>query len=73
MLTSVLPDIKAGNNIVYAIDEVHLLEGDLISHLWGDTKKRLKIPLINYKNRQLGSLSNSFLMMLAYLQNKLKE
>ena len=31
---------------------VHLLEGDLISHLWGDTKKRLKIPLLNYKNRQ---------------------
>ena len=38
--------------MVYALDEVHLLEEDLISHLWGDTKKRLKIPLLNYKNRQ---------------------
>ncbi len=47
-----LPAIKAEKIIVYAIDEVHLLEGDLISHLWGDTKKRLKIPLPNYKNRQ---------------------
>ena len=52
MLTSVLPDIKSGNIIVYAIDEVHLLEGDLISHLWGDTQKRLEIPLENPKNRQ---------------------
>jgi transposase len=52
MLTSVLPDIKAENTIAYAIDEVHLLEGDLISHLWGDTKNRLKIPLANPKNRQ---------------------
>ncbi|MDJ0536020.1 MAG: IS630 family transposase [Xenococcaceae cyanobacterium MO_207.B15] len=47
-----LSDIQAGNIVVYAIDEVHLLEGDLISHLWGDTKKRLNIPLLNYKNRQ---------------------
>ena len=47
-----LQNIKAGKIITYAIDEVHLLEGDLISHLWGDTKKRLKIPLPNYKNRQ---------------------
>ena len=52
MLTSILPDIKSGNIIVYAIDEVHLLEGDLISHLWGDTQKRLEIPLENPKNRQ---------------------
>lgn len=38
--------------MVYALDEMHLLEGDLISHLWGDSKKRLKIPINNQKNRQ---------------------
>lgn len=32
--------------------EVHLLEGDLISHLWGDSKERLNIPIMNEKNRQ---------------------
>ena len=47
-----LSDIQTGKVVVYALDEVHLLEGDLVSHLWGDTKKRLKIPLLNYKNRQ---------------------
>ncbi len=37
---------------MYAIDEVHLLEGDLISHLWGDSSDRLHIPIKNEKNRQ---------------------
>jgi hypothetical protein len=30
-----MPDIRAGKVAVYAIDEVHLLEGDLIIHLEG--------------------------------------
>jgi len=34
---------------VYAIDEVHLLECDLLTHLWGDSKERLQIPIINEK------------------------
>ncbi|WP_426774970.1 IS630 family transposase [Lusitaniella coriacea] len=38
--------------VMYALDEVHLLEGDLISHLWGKITERLKIPLMNPKNRQ---------------------
>lgn len=46
------PEIKAEKLAVYAIDEVHLLEGDLISHLWGKMKERLKIPILNPKNRQ---------------------
>lgn len=45
-------EIGAGKVAVYAIDEVHLLEGDLISHLWGAQKERLKIPLMNERNRQ---------------------
>jgi transposase len=47
-----LPDIKAEKVVVYAIDEVHLLEGDLISHLWGAQKDRLNILIANQKNRQ---------------------
>lgn len=52
ILVELMPDISSGKVAVYAIDEVHLLEGDLISHLWGDSQKRLHIPLINEKNRQ---------------------
>jgi transposase len=52
ILEKILPDVKAGRVVVYALDEVHLLEGDLISHLWGQTKERLKLPIVNQKNRQ---------------------
>lgn len=51
-LSELLPDIRAGKIALYAIDEVHLLEGDLISHLWGDSQDRLYIPIMNEKNRQ---------------------
>lgn len=34
----VMPDVKVGKVAVYATDGVHLLEGDLISHLWGIAK-----------------------------------
>lgn len=37
---------------MYAIDEIHLLEGDWLTHLWGDSKERLLIPILNEKNRQ---------------------
>lgn len=52
VLEKLSPEINAGEVAVYAIDEVHLLEGDLISHLWGQTKERLNIPIFNQKNRQ---------------------
>ncbi len=48
----IIEKIKSGKILVYAIDEVHLLEGYLISHGWGDSKNRLKIPINNEKNRQ---------------------
>lgn len=51
-LEELMPDIKSEKVAVYAIDEVHLLEGDLISHLWGDSQDRLHIPILNEKNRQ---------------------
>jgi putative transposase len=47
-----MPEVKAGKVAVYAVDEVHLLEGDLISHLWGDKRERLHIPIMNERNRQ---------------------
>ncbi|VXD17538.1 IS630 family transposase [Planktothrix paucivesiculata] len=52
ILEKLMPKIKSGEIAVYALDEVHLLEGDLISHGWGDSQERLKIPLSNEKNRQ---------------------
>ncbi|MGB3536047.1 MAG: IS630 family transposase [Microcoleaceae cyanobacterium] len=52
ILKRLLPEIRAGDIAVYAIDEVHLLEGNLITHLWGNSKERLHIPLINERNRQ---------------------
>jgi transposase len=51
-LGELLPKIHSEDIVLYALDEMHLLEGDLISHLWGDTEKRLKIPINNEKNRQ---------------------
>ncbi len=33
IITELLPEIKAEKVVIYTIDEVHLLEGDLISHL----------------------------------------
>lgn len=51
-LEAIKPKIEAKKVVVYAIDEVHLLEGDLISHLWGSSQERLYIPIGNEKNRQ---------------------
>jgi putative transposase len=52
ILKDLMSDIKTGKLVVYAIDEVHLLEGDLLTYGWGDSKERLHIPIINEKNRQ---------------------
>lgn len=51
-LAKLIPQIKAGKLAVYALDEVHLLEGDLITHGWGNSQDRLNIPIANEKNRQ---------------------
>lgn len=65
-------EIKSGQVVVYAIDEVHLLEGDLIHPGWDKSKERLKIPLENEKNRQTYygalNLTNSDLILRAYPQ-----
>jgi transposase len=72
ILKKLYPELKAEKITVYALDEVHLLEGDLISHLWGKTNERLKIPISNQKNRQTyyGALDlvNSELIIEEYQQ-----
>lgn len=52
ILKVVQPEIEKRKLVVYAIDEVHLLEGDLISHLWGSSEARLNLEISNEKNRQ---------------------
>jgi len=70
ILEKLMPKIKSGDIAVYALDEVHLLEGELIGHWWADSQERLKIPIINEKNRQTyyGALNliNQELIMRAY-------
>ncbi len=65
-----MPKIKEGKLAVYAFDEVHLLEGNLISPLWGNSQERLKIPILNEKNRQTNygalDLINQDLIVRAY-------
>jgi transposase len=71
-LSQMKAEIKSGQVIIYAIDEVHLLEGDLIHHGWGKSQERFKIPLDNEKNRQTYygalNLTNSDLILRAYPQ-----
>ena len=45
-------EIEAGKLVVYAIDECHLMGEDLVSQAWGDSEKRVEIPVNNYKDRQ---------------------
>lgn len=52
ILEAIKPEIETLDVVAYAIDEVHLLEGDLISHLWGSSQERLHILIKNEKNRQ---------------------
>lgn len=70
IIEKLIPRIEAGEVAVYALDEVHLLEGDLISYGWGDSKKRLSIPITNEKNRQTYygalELTNQELIVRAY-------
>ena len=47
-----LEEIEAGKLVVYAIDECHLMGEDLVSQAWGDSEKRVEIPVNNYKDRQ---------------------
>jgi transposase len=45
-------EIKSGQLVVYAVDECHLMGGDIVGEAWGKSKERVKIPINNYKDRQ---------------------
>jgi hypothetical protein len=45
-------EIEAGQLVVYAIDECHLMGGDIVGEAWGKSKERVEIPINNYKDRQ---------------------
>ncbi len=45
-------DIEAGKLVVYMIDEYHLLWGDACGYVWGNTKKRIEIPITNEREKQ---------------------
>jgi transposase len=38
--------------IVFFEDECHLLWGDIIGYIWGKTKERIEVPILNEKERQ---------------------
>ena len=44
--------LEAGTLVAYAIDECHLMGGDFVDRAWGDPKKRVEIPVKNYRDRQ---------------------
>jgi putative transposase len=45
-------DIEAGKLVVYMIDECHLVWGDACGYVWGNTKKRIEIPMTNQREKQ---------------------
>jgi putative transposase len=45
-------EIVAGELVVFFEDECHLLWGDICGYIWGNTKERIEIPVINERQRQ---------------------
>lgn len=44
--------IEAGKLGVYMIDECYLRWGDVCGYVWGKTKVRIEVPMINQRQRQ---------------------
>jgi len=38
--------------VVFFQDECHLLWGDLCGYIWGETKARIEVPIVNERERQ---------------------
>ena len=57
-LEEVMPDIRSRKVSVYAIDEVHLLEGDLISPMKGRQPRQTSYP--HSKRKKSSNLLRSF-------------
>lgn len=45
-------DIEAGKLVVYMVDECHLVWGDACGYVWGNTKKRIEVPMTNEREKQ---------------------
>jgi putative transposase len=45
--------IESGEIIVLFLDECHLLHGDLTGYVWGQSERRISIPITNEKDRQI--------------------
>ena len=45
-------EIVSGEMIVFFEDECHLLWGDICGYVWGKTKERIEVPIINERQRQ---------------------
>lgn len=45
-------EIVSGKLVVFFEDECHLLWGDICGYVWGDTKNRIEVPVVNERQRQ---------------------
>ena len=45
-------DIVSGKLVVFFEDECHLLWGDICGYIWGNTKERIEVPVLNERQRQ---------------------
>ncbi len=45
-------EIVSGKLVVFFEDECHLLWGDICGYIWGNTKERIEVPVINERQRQ---------------------
>ena len=45
-------EIVSGELVVFFEDECHLLWGDICGYIWGSTKERIEVPVINERQRQ---------------------
>ena len=45
-------EIVSGELVVFFEDECHLLWGDICGYIWGKTKERIEVPVINERQRQ---------------------
>jgi transposase len=44
--------IESGELVVLFLDECHLLWGDVMGYVWGKTKERIEVPVVNQRQRQ---------------------
>ncbi len=48
--------IVSGELAVFFLDECHLLWGDVCGYVWGKTKERIEVPILNERQKQGATL-----------------